>query len=63
MINLNRPFDFLQQIIYVTFIELPQLSENLNATADSATGATLTVSFLKWNQEMTGGLPPTESVL
>ena len=43
-----------------TLIELPELSGDIDPNADCATRTTLTISFLKWNQEMTGGLPPDE---
>ena len=50
--------------LFCTFVvlEYPQLT-NIDGRADSVGSNTLTVSFLKWNQQMGGNTAPTEYVI
>ena len=47
-------------VIELITAELPELRADIDGKVDSATGTTLTVSFLKWTQQDTGGLPPEQ---
>ena len=47
-------------MVVLLTVELPELRADIDGKVDSATGTTVTVSFLKWTQQDTGGLPPEQ---
>ena len=42
------------------YIEQPQLSNGTDFRVEATTATTITVSFIKWDQTMIGGLAPDE---
>lgn len=46
--------------LVLSYLELPQLSDDIDGKTDVVNYTSLTVSFGGWNQLMIGGEPPDE---